>query len=106
MENKIEKIQVGQILHTHWGYEQTNVEFFRVTQFIGKKHFLIQKLKQDVKETSPQAMAGTTTPRNEIAGAEIKAFIDKDGNAKISEDSPKRDLYLWDGKPQNISWYG
>ncbi|MCW7416708.1 hypothetical protein OHC89_26490 [Escherichia coli] len=30
-------IRIGDIFHTHWGYEQTNIEFYQVVSLHGKK---------------------------------------------------------------------
>lgn len=95
--------KLGEILNTDWGYDQTNVEFFKVKKVLGKKFFLVQELKSDVKETG--FMSGTTTPTKEPKGESIKAHCGKGGYMKISGKMDGRSLYKWDGKPRRVSWY-
>lgn len=43
-ENQDDEIKVGDIFHTHWGYDQTNLEYFKVVGFTksGKSARVIQ----------------------------------------------------------------
>jgi hypothetical protein len=51
--------KVGDVLHTCWGYEQTNVEFFEVVEVRGK-HLILRELQQERTETGWQQ--GTCRP--------------------------------------------
>jgi len=52
-------LKVGDILHTSWGYDQTNVEFFRVAAVRGKVVDL-EAIDQETTETG--FMCGETKP--------------------------------------------
>jgi hypothetical protein len=51
--------RVGDILHTSWGYDQTNVEFFEVVEARGK-YVWLRELQQSRKETG--FMSGNCEP--------------------------------------------
>ena len=38
--------KVGELLKTHWGYDQTNVEYFEVTEVKGK-HLILREIAQE-----------------------------------------------------------
>jgi hypothetical protein len=42
--------KVGEVLNTCWGYDQTNVEYFEVTEVRGK-HVILRELAHDAKAT-------------------------------------------------------
>lgn len=97
-------VQVGDILNTCWGYDQTNVEFFKVTKIIGKRFIALRRLKAAVQETG--FMCGNSTPTETETDEEIKAHVATDGYIKESTLGYRRTLWKWDGKPQGVSWYG
>lgn len=62
-------LKPGDVLHTHWGYEQTNVEFFEVVAVKGKR-VTVREVAGSVKETGH--MCGITRPvRGEFVGEPI-----------------------------------
>jgi hypothetical protein len=55
----VNPLQVGNILHTCWGYDQTNVDFFVVTKVSGKMVW-VAKITADYEATGH--MSGKTWP--------------------------------------------
>jgi hypothetical protein len=53
-------LKVGTILHTSWGYDQTNVEFFEVTRIVGPHTVELRELAQERSETG--FMSGRCKP--------------------------------------------
>ena len=96
-------IKEGTILNTNWGYDQTNVEYFKVIRVLGKRYFIIQELKKDYKENG--FMCGNSTPEKEFKGEKIRGYASPKGYMNICEQGYKRSLYLWDKKPQAESHY-
>ena len=43
----INKLKIGDVLKSSWGYEQTNIDYYQVTRLIGKTMVEIRELKQD-----------------------------------------------------------
>ncbi len=64
---------VGQVLHTSWGYDQTNIEYYQVTG-IGKMSITIREIAQSCEEDS--FMSGMTVPQvNQFSGEESTQII-------------------------------
>lgn len=70
-------LKVGDILHTSWGYDQTNVEFFEVTRIIGPHTVELRELQQHREETG--FMSGKCRP---IAGKYREPRHEKDDTGK------------------------
>ncbi len=68
-----EELQVGDILSTHWGYEQTNVEFYQVTAVKGA----FCEVREIAKRSHDTAyMQSEVSPKqNEFIGEPIKKKI-------------------------------
>ena len=98
--------EIGDILYTSWGYDQTNVEFFQV---VGKtaKTIKVREIGADVRETG--FMCGYSMPVKDD-------FQDRPwyGNGRNEFTVQCRrymrspiygGLWKWDGKPKYTSWY-
>lgn len=53
-------LQVGSVLSTCWGYDQTNIEYFEVTKLIGNSMVEVREIAQESEETS--YMSGKCVP--------------------------------------------
>lgn len=53
-------LQVGDVLSSSWGYDQTNTYFYEVTRVIGRRMVELRPLAQERQETN--FMAGTCVP--------------------------------------------
>lgn len=92
------KLQVGHILYTSWGYDQTNVDFYQVTALKGETMVVVQKIEQSCAETG--FMSGKALPAEKLIGKPIACkcrgtSITVEGHA----------AWLWDGTPKYSSWY-
>ncbi|MCY4641434.1 MAG: hypothetical protein OXC41_01850 [Gammaproteobacteria bacterium] len=75
-------VEVGDILYTSWGYEQTNVEYYQVTKLVGKTMAVLRRIGANVEETG--WMQGTCTPApDSFTGPEIRRVV-KDGSCTIN----------------------
>ena len=95
----MEALQAGDIIYDSWGYEQTNVDFYKIIEIKGRTA-TIQELGQDKKYTS--SMSGETTPSEKTISEPIKKRICTDNSIKINESVR---LSKWDGKPKFFSEY-
>ena len=94
-------IQAGDILYSSWGYDQTNVDWYRVADRKGKRVYL-QPLAEQVTETG--FMCGHSIPGGptgqvfyrEARGSEESEYV------KIK---PYAYAAKWDGQPKRCSWY-
>jgi hypothetical protein len=92
-------IKEGIVMYDSWGWEQTNIDFYKVVRKTDSTVWL-QKLRSEVKETG--FMSGRTWPTDEAYGEVIKRRIGKYG-VKISD--YRGSLTPYDGTPKTCSWY-
>lgn len=122
MSQVIEKVapKVGDVFYTSWGYDQTNVEFYKVVR-VSKASVWVQETGQviehvewgngDYWKTSSNGQPLVREFRDYDSG-EIKKSIapitchriryDYEGLPAISMNSYKSG-YFWDGKPKQAS---
>lgn len=75
-------LQVGDVLYTNWGYEQTNVDFYQVTARIGSTMVEVRKIAQESEQG--ENMSGLCTPvPGEFVGAAFSAKVGLGNRIKI-----------------------
>lgn len=93
------KIEVGSIFGTCWGYEQTNVEWYQITDIKGST-VRLRRIAEEVTATG--FMSGETKPlKGQFIGEEMKRIIRGTG---IRIDDVVT-AYLSDGCPRHYSSY-
>lgn len=96
-----QSFQIGSILYTACGYEQTDVNFYQVIGLVGTATLELMELHQEEIESKPYSYCGYTTPIvNNFKGSSFKVRIKKSGHIKI-------DGYArpWPGTPIYFSSY-
>ncbi len=90
-------IKVGDILHTSWGYDQTNVDWYQVVSRTAGT-ITVRKIAGNTTDTG--FMCGDTTPcPNRFVGPpELRQSLH-------GGDHSWRNLYKWNGTPHYVSWY-
>ena len=109
MINIKNEFKVGDILYSSWGYDQTNIDFFKVKKFAGKTMIELVPIESKMVECdSPYEDRVVPYPANE--GKSFRRKIKGgDGEFKpyvsINSFSSAR---CWEGKPlaQTNSYYG
>jgi len=92
-------LEVGDILYTSWGYEQTNVDFYQVTGLVGKASATLRKVGADMEPTE-----GMSGKKCAIPGK----FTGEPFTVRVNGDCCKVDgqhARKWGGKPVYCSWY-
>lgn len=99
--SSVRNVKVGDILVSTWGYDQTNVDFYQVTELVGAKSARIIKIRQNKTETG--YMSGTTVPNtSNDASTDVGQVVRiNDRSAKINGCHAS----VWDGKPVYWSSY-
>jgi hypothetical protein len=92
-------LQPGTIVYDSWGWEQTNINFYKIVKRSGASVWL-QPLKSKVSETG--FMSGNTEPTEETNG---EVFLRKIGKYGVKIHSHRGTLTIYDGKPKSCSWY-
>lgn len=99
---KAGKVQVGTYFYTSWGYEQTNIDWYRVEALIGKTMALVTKVAaMDASDGKEGWMQGKSVPSDKAVGEPFKVRLNGDG-FKVNG---RNYAYLWDGKPKNWTAY-
>jgi hypothetical protein len=56
------ELKAGAIIYNTWGYDQTNVDWYRIVR-VSANYAWLQELESDVREEKPMAMCGDSLPR-------------------------------------------
>jgi hypothetical protein len=91
--------QVGDILVSSWGYDQTNVFFYEVVKATAAT---VRVRRRNASIASSGNMSGYSVPAEGFHDSETLSRTVKDDAIKI--ESFER-AYRWNGKPQHCSWY-
>ena len=109
--------KVGDILHTMWGYDQTNIEFWQVTKIISSKMIEVREVASGGEQTG--FMCGDTWPipggfiskpvRCLVTGSKGRGELEDKGSIHVPayEGAKERHCtaWAWDGRKMHNSWY-
>lgn len=94
------EFKVDDILSYSWGYDQTQVEFFKVVNVIGRATLAIVTIGSKLT-VQHSAMAGLCIADPEtVISTVVRAHVGQYG-VKMEHGHAKK----WDGKPKYCSWY-
>lgn len=95
-------LKVGDVLHSSWGYEQTNCDFYEVVAVKGAV-VEIREIGSSIVEGSEGYMSDRRLPIPGKHFGEVLRRRPSEGNCvRINESS---NAYPWDGKECYCSWY-
>jgi hypothetical protein len=97
--NESKKIEAGSILRSSWGYDQTNIDFYKVIS-VKNGWASVAKIGQKIVEDLPAYMGEKVVPfegyMNMAFRRKIKNFMNEDYVGINSYQAAS----VWDGKPQ------
>ena len=123
---KVEKPEVGQILYSSWGYDQTNIDFYQIVRVSDKGTVWIQpmsKKSETVGWEQYSVVPGEVITQKESWNWVVKVNEDgsvyRDRVAEVFEVKPSRHkwhgdgvtlnsysgAWVWDGKPKHETKY-
>lgn len=88
-------LKIGDILCSSWGYDQTNVDFYIVTEVVGKNSVKIAKVSNITEEETYHS--DRVKPSDRIVSKEKLCRVNGSRNS-VSINSFTW-AYVWDGKP-------
>ncbi len=94
-------LTVGAILYSSWGYDQTNVDFYEVTEVRGARAITIRKIAQ--RTVSSQQGSETVAP---VPGEYIGEPMKKISNHRNAVTLDHASAWQWDGTPKSQTAYG
>lgn len=89
--------QVGDILVSSWGYEQTNIDYYEVTKIIGPQMVEIRKIGKNF--IGSHGTSDVVTPdAGHYVSAPMRKKVSQGGYVRLTSFSSAR---RWDGKPDH-----
>ena len=106
-KNFVHTLEVGSLLYSSWGYDQTNVDFYEVVKLVGKKSVMIAKIgsayaKEESKSHTYNNVVAV--PGSFVEGEEPMLKRVREGN-NVSLNSYSN-AYPWDGEPKYETAWG
>ena len=99
-------LEVGDVLFSQWGWEQTNVDFFQVVRVPSLKSVVVRQI---AKETTPnpETMTGTTMARPGVFLERSKETLHRaSGLHRVNGGKVAYgELVKWDGQAKRVSFY-
>lgn len=111
-------IKVGDIFYMSWGYEQTNVDFFRVKALRGKTQVILQEVNLEI--TQDKCVSGMSADRKyngrNYSLVKNSCFVEDNENGIVkkvlgTKENPYINMtsyanaYKYDGQELYESWY-
>lgn len=96
--------KVGDIVVNTWGYDQTNIEFYKVEKVMNKMIF-VKELSLSSVQGSESFMSCSVVPTDiyKEGGMEYKLVVKAEG--RLSNPESYYYMHKWSGKPLYMSWY-
>ena len=90
-------LQVGDVLHASWGYDQTNIDYYEVVALIGSRMVEIREIGAESEETGWLTGNSVPTPGHYIGP--VRRCMARNGSVKV------RDWGVWARKmeSQNVA---
>lgn len=87
-------LAVGDYLYCSWGYDQTNIDFYKVTKLIGKNKIEVVSCKNKIIDSGCQS--DYVVPSDEIKGSEHNYIVNSQYNSIRVYSFAS--AYKWDGQ--------
>lgn len=94
-------LQVGDILVSSWGYDQTNVDYYEVTMLKGVKSVWVRKIACSLEGTGHMCGRAMPVKGHYLSDPALKR-VGQGNRVRIDD---VRKAYPWDGKANYCSWY-
>lgn len=99
-------LEVGDVVFTDWGYEQTNANYYQVLRVPSPRSVVVRELETERIEDAPMSMTGRAVPRlgefrpcaKEITRRAVALHTINIGDC---EGCGRK----WDGEPRRVTWY-
>jgi hypothetical protein len=104
--------KIGDIIVNSWGYDQTNVDFYQVTEVLNKK-IRVREISSEIVEATGSMSAYVMPVKDsfchdtEISLLSLKADINSKGEISCRICDPKSyyHFHKWSGTKEYCSWY-
>ena len=94
------KLQVGHVLASSWGYDQTNVDYYQVVGLVGKRSVQIRRIGGTLSE-GDSMLSGKVVPLIDSFHGDVTTHRVSEANSiKVGHQCAS----LWDGRPMYCSF--
>lgn len=102
---EVPEIAVGDIFVSSWGYDQTNVDYFQVTELKGPKMVLVREIGGKVVDRDSHGTSETVVavPDKFVGPPMLKKIRGGAKNTLSFKVNSFASAYMWDGKPDHQS---
>lgn len=100
-KNALHTLQPGDILYASWGWEQTNIDFFRIVA-VKSKTLTLQKIGAVSVSVTGWASDMVVADPDHLIGAPFQKRADGFNRVRLDRCRTAR---LYDGRPLHRSWY-
>ena len=90
--------EVGDILYSSWGYDQTNIDFYQVTEVKGKE-VVVREIGSRVVGSRGSPSEKVMAEPNEFVGPPMKKRPQGSGDRTYVKISDVQTAFEWDGRP-------
>ena len=100
-------LKAGDILYASWGYDQTNIDFYKVAQICGKKKVIIVKLGSKVVEKN--TYEDKVVPDTNVVGDVMSKMVNQFGYSDKADYIRINDCTTaskWEGYPLSQTAFG
>ncbi len=97
------KLNVGDVVYTSWGYDQTNIDYFMITEISKtKKSVKVSKMTQAIRQATGPDSADVVPTLDTLdpGGRWFRTW----GDYNVTNVDGSHTGYPWDGKPNYSSW--
>ena len=91
-------LEVGSILYSSWGYDQTNIDFYEVVEVVGKKSVKIRAIASEIDHAEQGADYVVAIPGAFLEKA--KVMLKRVGEGNVIRIASYASAYPWDGSPK------
>lgn len=95
-------LQIGSILYSSWGYEQTNIDFYEVTKIIGQCTVELREIAQTQKPDSSTFSGKVRAVPGAFIDDPFIKRVNEHGFVKLDS---YRTAHIWDGNELYYSSY-
>ena len=101
--SKPHTLNIGDILYTSWGYDQTNVDFYQVVEVVGKCTVVIREIAHKTIEGSGGPSESVVAVKDSFIGEPMTKRSNSTNSVRIASYSSASP---WDGQPRHQTGFG
>ena len=103
-KNAQHHLEVGDFFYSSWGYDQTNIDFYQVTEVKGKQVTIREVGKREVSQS--QTSVSVVPMKDNFTGPSMKKIPQVRGSSVYVKVRSSGYAYLWDGRPRSETAFG